>query len=658
MNRCSMNHKLRLLFSLFLLPFIMEAQQVISLYDGKAPGSEDWNWSEQTFTRDDQTRIVYNVSEPTLTAYLPPKAAANGTAVIVAPGGAFHILSVDSEGYQVARWLNSKGIAAFVLKYRVVPMETDNPMQTLMGKMQDFEELDRINEPVIKLATQDGLTAMEYVRENAEAMNIDPERIGFMGFSAGGTLTMSVVYNADDSNRPNFVAPIYAYEPGIYGSAIPEAKTPIFLTVAGDDQLGMMPYSINIYRKWFDAGQPAELHIYEQGGHGFGMNRTGLPTATWYERFGDWMELQGLMPPPPAPAGPFQRIPTPNDTLQSTRVLTDGRVQFSIYAPEAASVTVSGDFPGGFPALALEKDYNGVWSAVTSEKVTPDLYSYDFRVDGLKVLDPKNPQFKEAENGLSNVFTVAGKEAEYLTIKEVPHGKVEIVWFPSAVLKNTGRMHVYTPPGYENMEEDLPVLYLQHGGGDNDASWTTIGKANFILDNLLAEGKIKPMIVVMPMGHPAPGFHMEAGTEADPYYAQLFEDIIPYVEEHYRVSTDPEDRAFAGLSMGGLQALNIGLFHPEKFGYVLPLSTGYFPPQLKTLEEKYSKALKNPAINKLKLFWISMGGEADIAYQNGKNTLALLDKYGIKYQTHDYPAGHTFLTWRHDLLTFAPLLFR
>lgn len=219
-------------------------------------------------------------------------------------------------------------------------------------------------------------------------------------------------------------------------------------------------------------------------------------------------------------------------------------------------------------------------------------------------------------------------------------------------------MHIYTPPGYEKMKNKLPVLYLQHGGGDNDAAWTTAGRANFILDNLLAEGKIIPMVVVMPMGHPAPGFHMEPGVDADPYYKQLFTDIIPYVELHYNVSAKREDRAFAGLSMGGIQALNIALFAPEKFSYVLPLSTGYFPQQLKSLEEKNSSALKNPQINKLKLFWIAMGGEKDIAYQNGKNVNALLDKYGIHYVTNSYPAGHTFITWRHNLYEFAPLLFR
>ncbi|NNV55133.1 esterase [Limnovirga soli] len=358
-----------------------------------------------------------------------------------------------------------------------------------------------------------------------------------------------------------------------------------------------------------------------------------------------------------AKAQPPRPSPTPNDTLQAIRVVGDGIVLLSIYAPKATSVTVLGDFLKEYKPLALSKADNGVWS-VTITDLLPDVYTYDFTVDGIKTFDPKNPQYKEGENGLSNIFELTGTEADYCAVKNVPHGKVETVWFASAVMGNTCRMHVYTPPGYEKMKGNLPTLYLQHGGGDNDAAWTTAGKANFILDNLLAEGKITPMVIVMPMGHPSPGFHMEPGIDADPYYKQLFTDIMPYIESHYKVSVKRNDKAFAGLSMGGIQALNIALFAPEKFGYVLPLSTGYFPAQLKSLEDKYSAVLKNPAINTLQLFWIAMGGEKDIAYQNGLNVNALFDKYGIKYTTNTYAAAHTFITWRHNLYEFAPLLFK
>lgn len=354
---------------------------------------------------------------------------------------------------------------------------------------------------------------------------------------------------------------------------------------------------------------------------------------------------------PPRPA------PTPNDTLVSARVTSNNEIIFSIYAPKATEVTISGDFKNGYPAKSLIKSSNGVWSYTTTS-LMPDVYSYDFTIDGVKTFDPKNQLYKESENGLSNYVTMEGPASNYAALKNVPHGILSTINLYSNVLQKQIRFHVYTTPGIDLTKKLLPVLYLQHGGGDNDASWSTIGKANLILDNLFAEGKIAPMVVVMPMGHPTPGFHMGVGIKEDPYYDILFNDIIPYIEKQYHVSNKRFDRAFAGLSMGGLQALNIGLFAPEKFGYVLPLSTGYFPNQLKELEEKYAAVLSNPAINEYKLFWIAMGGKEDIAYQNGENMKAVFDKFKIKYTTHNYDGAHSFLTWRHDLADFAPLLFK
>ncbi len=638
------------------------AQQVTKLSEGKPKGSENWTWGEQTSTKNMfNTEVVYNVSEPTITAYLPPKEAANGTAVVVAPGGAFHTLSINSEGVDVARWLNSKGIAAFVLKYRVARSLTDDPVKELMGKMSDFKTLDEENNAVVPLAMADGLAAVKYVRDHAKEMNIDPQKIGFMGFSAGGTLTMCVVYNATDENRPNFVAPIYAYENAIIGSAVPTAKTPIFVAVAGDDQLGFMPHSINIYKKWFDAKQPAELHIYEKGGHGFGMRKQNIPTDTWYERFGEWLKMQGLMKNPVA-ASPFQRIPSPNDTLQSVRQTADGKLVFSIYAPEAHAVTVSGDFPSGFPSLVLNKDFNGVWSATTKTAAKPDLYTYDFTVDGIKTFDPKNAAYKESNSGFSNIFEVKGPENDFQSLKDVPHGKVEKVMYKSVALGGISRrLHVYLPPNYDQVSktQKLPVLYLFHGGGDNDASWTTAGRANLILDNLYAEGKLKPMIVVMTAGHtPVRGNAMGAGPEADPFSKDFLSDVIPFIEKTYPVSNKREHRAIAGLSMGGVQTLNIALWNPTLFGYVFPMSTGYFPPLIKELEEKHGAILSNKAINEFKKFKIYMGGEADIAYQNNINSMKLFDKYGIKYTYENIEGGHTFLVWRRNLKDFAQLLFK
>jgi acetyl esterase/lipase len=273
------------------------AQEVIPLYEGQAPGSESWNWSEATYKNEAfNLNIVYNVSQPTLTAFLPDEGKANGTAIIVAPGGAFHILSIDSEGYAVAEWLNSRGITAFVLKYRLVKSESENPIAELMPLMADFNKLDQINAPVVQMANQDGLAAVKYVREHAAGFGIEPDRIGFMGFSAGATLTLSVVQTATDENRPNFVAPIYPYEKAVLGSAIPEARIPIFIAAASDDELGLALHSVDIYTKWLNAKQPAELHMYEKGGHGFGMQKKNTTSDHWISDFETWLKFQKFIP--------------------------------------------------------------------------------------------------------------------------------------------------------------------------------------------------------------------------------------------------------------------------------------------------------------------------------------------------------------------------
>ncbi len=276
------------------LSFYSNAQKVIQLYNGAAPGSENWNWNEKEI-KVDIGIIVMDVSHPSLTAFIPTNP--NGTAVIIAPGGAFHALAYNLEGTEVAKRLNEKGITAFVLKYRLVhddPAHPENSIGTLMAT-QNFKKLDSLNAPVIPLALQDGLTAVKYVRQHANEYHVDSNKIGFMGFSAGATLTMSVVYSANDEGRPNFVAPIYPYEGAIIGSTIPSEKTPIFICAASDDDLGFATHSVHIYLKWLAAGQPAELHMYEKGKHGFGMKKQDLPVDTWIDRFEDWLKMHELI---------------------------------------------------------------------------------------------------------------------------------------------------------------------------------------------------------------------------------------------------------------------------------------------------------------------------------------------------------------------------
>ncbi|MFT3935167.1 MAG: alpha/beta hydrolase-fold protein [Chitinophagaceae bacterium] len=353
-----------------------------------------------------------------------------------------------------------------------------------------------------------------------------------------------------------------------------------------------------------------------------------------------------------------QRPVTINDTLQSVRVNADNSVTFSVYAPKATTVTVGGDFMMGEPAGNLVKRDDGVWS-FTCKPVPADSYTYSFSIDGVNTMDTHNPDFKENPNGLFNYFTINNAETDFFALKNVPHGRLESVLYHSNSLNAERRMHVYLPPGFENMKGKLPVLYLLHGGGDNDLSWTGAAKANLILDNLYAEGKLKNMIVVMPSGHtPAKGSSMGTGPMGDPFCKDLLEDIIPFVEKTYPVSSKREDRAIAGFSMGGIQTLNTALWNPEKFGYVCPMGTGFFPNSIKEIDEKYSSVLKNPAINQFKLFYIGKGKDDNLTAVNNKAMLAMFNKYGIKYQYKEFPGAHSFVFTRRYLAFFAPMLFR
>jgi acetyl esterase/lipase len=270
-------------------------EKVIKLYDGKAPGSENWDWTEKVANT--AGHEVYNVVNPTLTVYLADPAVSNGTAVIICPGGGFHMLSIESEGSMVAKWLNAKGVTAFVLKYRLVHSLTDNPVKEMMSKFADPKALDRENGTVVTMAAADGKMAMEYVRKHAAEYHIEPHRIGLMGFSAGGTVAMGVGLTYTNDTRPDFLAAIYAYTKALGDHPIPGDAPPIFICAATDDQLVMSSLSANLYLQWIAAKRPAELHIYAKGGHGFGMNAHGIPVSGWIDRFGDWLKQQGYLKP-------------------------------------------------------------------------------------------------------------------------------------------------------------------------------------------------------------------------------------------------------------------------------------------------------------------------------------------------------------------------
>ncbi len=280
---------------LLVLTSAASAQKVIRLYPGAAPGSEKWTHQEKEyFSPIFNTQVVTNVAQPTLTAYLPEAAKANGTAVIVAPGGGFHALSINSEGVDVAKWLAERGVAAFVLKYRLVPTGEDG-VKEMMEKAANRQKFDADNAAVVPLAIADGIAAVAYVRKHAAEFGIAPNRIGLMGFSAGGTVTAGTLFNCTAESRPDFAAPIYAYLGALKETAAPKDAPPLFVVAASDDQLGLAPDSVSLYSKWLAAKKPAELHLYSKGGHGFGMKKQNLPSDQWIDRFGDWLGLQGLL---------------------------------------------------------------------------------------------------------------------------------------------------------------------------------------------------------------------------------------------------------------------------------------------------------------------------------------------------------------------------
>jgi enterochelin esterase family protein len=254
---------------------------------------------------------------------------------------------------------------------------------------------------------------------------------------------------------------------------------------------------------------------------------------------------------------------------------------------------------------------------------------------------------------------MSGSETDFFALKNVPHGRIEKAYYHSNSLNMERRLHVYLPPNFQNIKGKLPVLYLLHGGGDNDISWTGAAKANFILDNLYAQGKLKNMIVVMPAGHiPGRGLSMGTGPDQDAFCKDLLNDIIPFIEKTYPASSKKDDRAIAGFSMGGIQTLNAALWNPEKFGYVFPMGTGYFPASIKEVDEKYSEVMKKVAANPFKLLYIGKGKDDNLVAVNNKAMMEMFDKYGIKYKYQEMPGGHSFVFTRRYLAFFAPLLFR
>jgi len=355
-------------------------------------------------------------------------------------------------------------------------------------------------------------------------------------------------------------------------------------------------------------------------------------------------------------------VPVAPVNLKSPEVLSDRRVTFRIFAPKANGVTVSGDWiaQGRGAGGPLSKDDSGVWS-ITVGPLVPDFYSYTFNVDGVRTLDPKNAMIKQGEATLDNMFLVNGEEAAFEATRPVPHGKIHIDTYQSSVLDKTRSMHVYTPPGYESSKEKLPVFYLLHGGGDEDSGWSTIGRAGFILDNLLAAKKARPMLIVMPNGSMPRPTNFTPGAPQTPemrkaqeearqkFVDELMTNVIPHVEKNYRVLTNRSNRAIAGLSMGAGQTVEVVSKHLDKFAWIGVWSGGGANPFTGNSDE----------VNKqIKLLWIGAGKIDTLAGPGTKRLADTLTAAGIKHEYHESEGGHTWINWRHYLNDYAQLLFK
>jgi enterochelin esterase-like enzyme len=427
-----------------------------------------------------------------------------------------------------------------------------------------------------------------------------------------------------------------------------EAKKKLkLLWISCGDADGLLSFSKRTHDYLYQHDVP---HIYylEAGGHDFKVWKNGL-----------YMFSQFLFKPVDTAQFPrYSVLGTPASTnvrnSKYPQILPDNRVIFRVKAPAAQRVQF--DLGKKYEA---EKDTSGFWT-VTTEPISQGFHYYSLLIDGVAMVDPGSETFYGMGRMASGI-EIPTPNGDFYALKEVPHGDIRIKKYYSKALNTWREMYVYTPPGYDQSGGKYPVLYLLHGGGEDQRGWATQGKTNLILDNMIAESKAKPMVVVMLDGNVSSGglggfnenvlraFENELKTAA-----------IPYVESTFRVETDARNRALAGLSMGGLQTLYAGIKNTDLFSYLGVFSSGWFAnnPKLSDPQYEYMKANSSAINANLKELWISMGGKEDIAYQNCQVMLKKFDDMGIKYQYSEYPGGHTWPVWRHDLMEFSQRLFR
>jgi enterochelin esterase-like enzyme len=350
----------------------------------------------------------------------------------------------------------------------------------------------------------------------------------------------------------------------------------------------------------------------------------------------------------------------PRPVITSPEFNTDGTVTFRYFGPKAQKVEISGEFLK--ENKVLTKTDTAVWS-ITLPAVEPDIYPYFFIVDGVSLADPSNPNIFPNERFKRSLLDAPSRTPLLHDLQDVPHGTVSSRYYTSKSLNMIRPLLVYTPPGYENNSASkYPVLYLIHGMTDTEETWTKVGRINLILDNLIAQGKANPMIVVMPYANPYPDLLKKDKTtkvdllRTDMFIREIIEEVIPYTEKNFRVVTEASNRAIAGFSLGGRQALAAGLSKPEKFAWVF----AYAPAIWKREFDETFKNLYAPADqlnNHLRVLWISCG-RSDFLYQSTTDFLATLDEKKIRYTPLFTEGGHTWMNVRDYLAATAQLLFK
>lgn len=342
-------------------------------------------------------------------------------------------------------------------------------------------------------------------------------------------------------------------------------------------------------------------------------------------------------------------------SAQYPQILPDNRVVFRVKAPEAQKVQI--DLGQKYE---MKKDTGGYWM-VTTDSIGKGFHYYSLIVDGVALADPSSETFYGMGRMASGI-EIPYRNGGYYALKDVAHGDIRIRKYLSKTTGTWREMYVYTPPGYDQSTEKYPVLYLLHGGGEDQRGWATQGKTNLILDNLIAEGKAKPMVIVMLDGNMGGAGGIAGFNEGvlKSFENELKSGAIPFVESAFRVQTDAKNRALAGLSMGGMQTLYAGIRNSEMFSSLGVFSSGWFAnntaltaPQYEFMKDNSDKINSN-----IKNLWISMGGQEDIAFNNCKIMRAKFDELGVKYTYSEYPGGHTWPVWRHDLFQFSQLLFK